>query len=297
MRLYDMHADTPYRIFSLDTDFSDSRLHISCDKLKSFSDYRQFFAIWSDYDKDNEEAYNDFFLIRKRFIENTDKFNFKNMKYCFSVEDARLLNRKAERISTLYEYGVRILTLVWRGNSVIGGAYDTQNGLTDFGKEVVLSCFKLGIVPDVSHASVRTIQEVNLISHKIKKPYIATHSNSYNVHPHKRNLTDSDFLNIMSVGGIVGVCLAPTHLCAEEAHITDVIRHIEHYLSIGGENTVCLGCDFDGIDETPIGISDISMMYTLKNELIRLRYNELLIDKIFYKNANDFVEKNINLPI
>ena len=297
MRLYDMHADTPYRIFSLDTDFSDPRLHISCDKLKSFFDYRQFFAIWSDYEKDNEKAYNDFFLIRKRFIENIDKFNLKNMNFCFSVEDARLLNGKTERISTLYECGVRILTLVWRGDSIIGGAYDTQNGLTDFGKEVVLSCFELGIVPDISHASVKTIREVNMISQKFKKPYIATHSNSYNVYPHKRNLNDSDFLDIKSVGGIVGISFAPIHLCEGDAHISDVIRHIEHYLSIGGEDTVCLGCDFDGIDETPIGISDISMIYTLKNELIRLGYNELLTDKIFYKNANDFVEKNINLPI
>ncbi len=297
MRLYDMHADTPYRIFSLDTDFSDSRLHISCDKLKSFSDYRQFFAIWSDYDKDNEEAYNDFFLIRKRFIENTSNFNLKNMNYCFSAEDARLLNGKIERLSALYESGVRILTLVWRGDSIIGGAYDTEKGLTDFGKKVLLSCFKLGIVPDVSHASVNTIREVNLLSQKIKKPYIATHSNSYNIYPHKRNLTDSDFLDIKSVGGIVGISFAPIHLCEGDAHISDVIRHIEHYLSIGGENTVCLGCDFDGIDETPIEISDISMIYTLKNELIRLGYNEQLIDKIFYSNANNFVEKNINLPI
>ncbi len=294
MKVFDMHADTPYKMFSKNVGFSYEGLHISLDKLKNFSSYNQIFAFWCDNEKSDEEVYSDFFKMRKHFLESMSECAPKNLHYYFSIEDARLLEGKLERVPLLYSLGVRILTLVWRGESIIGGAYDTEKGLTEFGKMALDTALDVGIIPDVSHASRKVTDEVCKASAEKKVPFIATHSNSYSVYKHKRNLLDEEFLRIKDSSGIVGISLAPEHLCENEAHIKDVIKHVEHYLSLGGEDTLCLGCDFDGIESTPKELSDVSKLYLLKEELLRLGYSENLTDKIFYKNANDFVLKYIN---
>jgi len=291
MNLFDMHADTPYKIFKLGTNFSDVRLHISADKIKNISNYHQIFAIWCDKNLDNETVYENFFKIRNDFLNYYENSSLSNLRFYFSVEDARLLNGKIERLDILKENGVKILTLTWQGNSVIGGAYDTENGLTEFGRKTVYRCFELGIIPDASHASRKIISELYEMSAEKQLPFIATHSNSYSVYPHKRNLTDDDFIKIKNVKGIVGISFAPEHICNKEAHICDIIKHIEHYFSLGGEDVVCLGCDFDGISTCPVEIPDISYLHLLKNELYNLGYSSKQIEKLFFENAFNFINK------
>lgn len=293
MRIFDMHADTPYKMFSKNVGFSDEGLHVSLDKIKSYESYKQVFAFWCDNEKSDCEVYSDFFEMRKHFIKSMNECEKENLSYYFSVEDARLLEGRLERLPLLYSLGVRILTLVWRGISIIGGAYDTDIGLTEFGKKALYTALDIGIIPDVSHASRRVTREVYEASAGKQMPFIATHSNSYSVYPHKRNLLDEEFLIIKKSSGIVGISLAPEHLCEGDAHINDVVNHIEHYLSLGGEDTLCLGCDFDGIDSTPCELSDLSKLYLLKEELLRIGYSEILTDKIFFQNANNFVLKYI----
>ena len=291
MNLYDMHADTPYRIFKLGTNFSDERLHISPDKIKDISNYHQIFAIWCDKEFDNETVYKNFFKIRNDFLNCYASASLANLQFDFSVEDARLLNGKIERLDILQKSGVKILTLAWQGNSVIGGAYDTENGFTEFGKKTVCRCFELGIIPDVSHASRKMISELYEMSAERQLPFVATHSNSFSVYSHKRNLTDDDFMKIKDAKGIVGISFAPEHICKNEAHICDIIKHIEHYFSLDGEDIVCLGCDFDGISSCPVEITDISYIHLLKNELYKLGYNSRQIEKLFFENAFNFMNK------
>ena len=42
-----------------------------------------------------------------------------------------------------------------------------------------------------------------------------------------------------------------------EEDVAAVVAHAEHYLSLGGEKAVCLGCDLDGIDRLPEGMSGV----------------------------------------
>ena len=137
------------------------------------------------------------------------------------------------------------------------------------------------------------IVENNQLAKEYKKPIIASHSDSYSVCKHSRNLTDEDFKDIVSLGGIVGISLCPPHLASDgKANLSDIIKHIEHYLSLGGENAVCMGCDLDGTD-LPHGINDISDLCKIEAELKRLGYPDDIIEKIFYKNAFEFIKKNI----
>ena len=295
MNLADLHCDTPYRIYHEKLPFDDMRLQVSSRRLFTFDQVKQVFAIWSDKRLSDQECYADFWQIRRAFLEALDHANLPpQFSYLLGVEDARLLCGDIDRLELLYGAGVRFLTLVWHGSTIIGGACDTEDPLLPFGQQVVRRCFEIGMIPDVSHASRRVIDEVAEFSAQAGKPFVATHSNAYAVTPHRRNLTDWHFQLIKKSGGIVGISMAPRHLSGEKScRISDVIRHIEHDFGLGGEDCVCLGCDFDGIDSAPEGLDCVDCLPRLAAELARLGYSDAQINKLFYENANAFLSKNV----
>lgn len=305
MKLLDLHCDTIYEMYKGKYTFKDNPLHISEKKARDFSPYIQACAVWSDSSLSDEEAWDTFFRVtnyfkeitKYKFIKTTEDLektvcNAEN-GIILACEGARILNGDISRLDKLFDEGVRLLTLTWAGNDIIGGAHGTAFGLTDFGKDVVERCFELGIIPDISHASRKTAAEVFEIAKMHKKPPIATHSNSYTQHSHQRNLTDREFSYIISLGGIVGISLAPEHLSENGADISDVLRHIKHYINLGGISSVALGCDFDGISSTPEGLSDISCLDRLFDTLVRNGLSEDNAERVFFTNAYEFLKENL----
>ena len=59
-----------------------------------------------------------------------------------------------------------------------------------------------------------------------------------------------------------------------------IADHIDHVVSLVGVNHVGIGSDFDGIEVTPDGMEDVSMMPKLFTELRRRRYSEEDLCKI-----------------
>jgi len=95
------------------------------------------------------------------------------------------------------------------------------------------------------------------------------------------------------MGGVVGISLAAAHLGADKVNIDTVCEHILRYLSLGGENTVVFGCDFDGTQNLPLGISDISDMPSAADALIEKGVSANIVDKILFSNAYNFMEKHL----
>ena len=151
------------------------------------------------------------------------------------------------------------------------------------GRQAVLVCNESNILIDVSHLSERGFWDVVELS---KKPIIASHSDAKGVYNDRyhRNLSDKQFRAIILSGGVCGINLYPDFLAPHGARITDIIRHIEHFLSLGGQDHVGLGSDFDGIEKTPEGIKNVSDIAKLFNELSRLGYSDELLKKISYRN-------------
>ena len=69
----------------------------------------------------------------------------------------------------------------------------------------------------------------------------------------------------------------------------DILKHAEHFLSLGGEDTLSFGADFDGC-ELPDDINGIDSMGNIYELFLKHNYSEELLDKIFYKNALKFCE-------
>ena len=67
-------------------------------------------------------------------------------------------------------------------------------------------------------------------------------------------------------------------------------NHLEHFLSLGGEDHISLGSDFDGA-EMPECIRGVQDMATLYNYLSAQNYSESLLQKLFYDNADNFLKK------
>ena len=294
--LFDLHCDTLSELYRRNENIKNNDLHISFEKAKAFSPYAQVFAIWSDASLSNDgayERYNKILDYSKKELNFTTKINNNEQFSILAVEDARLLSNDLSHLHKLFSDGVRILTLNWKSVSIIGGAWDTNKGLTEFGKNVVKTCFELGIIPDISHSSEKTVDDVFELSKKYNRPVIASHSNSYYVCNHKRNISDEHFKKIIEFSSIVGISLVPEHLLNNcYATIDDILYHIEHFLDLGGENTVCLGSDFDGVSSLPQNINSISDL-TLLYQDIEKRFGNIIAKKIFFENAYNFMKKNL----
>ena len=62
---------------------------------------------------------------------------------------------------------------------------------------------------------------------------------------------------------------------------------MEHFLSLGGEDNIALGSDFDGA-EMPYCIKGAESMVGLYEYFLSRNYSEELIRKIFFDNAERF---------
>lgn len=209
-----------------------------------------------------------------------------------SIEDARALCGKIMPLYFFYNYGVRMITLAWNDdNEVTDGANSKkQTGLTHFGRDVVTEMNRLNMMVDISHISEKGFWDVLDIT---KKPVVASHSNCYRECPHVRNLKDDQIKALVKTDGMMCVNIYPPFLEKEpeKANIKSVIRHIEYALSLGAENNIGLGSDFDGIDITPDGITNLSDYKKLFKEFEKMNYSQELIDKITHQNFINFMKR------
>ncbi len=311
----DLHCDTAYELYHRGERLESNTCAVSLDGSAVYPHYAQFFAVWSDSKLDDEAAWRDFLAISDRFCAETAQseriasvhtpdglcaaWQSGRSAACLAVEDARLLNGRLDRLDTLAERGVRYLTLGWSGKSCICASHDVppseDTGLTDFGRAVVERCFTLSIVPDISHASERATDEVLTLAEAARTPVIATHSNAYAVYPHTRNLRDDHARRLFALGGLVGINLCSFHLrdiSTAPATVDDVLRHVEHWLALGGEGCIAIGADLDGAP-LPEGIRGVGDVALIADAMAQRGFSDALIRRIFSQNALNFIEENL----
>ncbi len=182
---------------------------------------------------------------------------------------------------------VHAATLTWNDdNAWASGCFGSSDGLTAVGFEALARMQAVGMTVDVSHLNTRGFWDV--VRHS-QRPIIASHSNAAAITPHPRNLSDLQFCAVRDTGGVVGLNFYRPHLTgsSQEAFLPAFRRHLEHFLSLDGADTVCIGTDFDGMDCPPSwnGMSFIQEAY---HYLLSCGYDTALLDKVFYSNAMRF---------
>jgi membrane dipeptidase len=200
-----------------------------------------------------------------------------------TLEGADALEGSLLNLRILYQLGVRAIGLTWnfRNEAADGVGESNPAGLSQFGKQVVTEANRLGIILDVSHLAEPGFWELAELT---RQPFIASHSNCRAVCDHPRNLTDKQIKAVIKAGGVIGVTFVPYFLSAKsKTDITDVLRHIEHLLSLGAEDHLAFGSDFDGIDETMIDLTS-QREYTKLREALVKEYGENRVNKWLWGN-------------
>jgi membrane dipeptidase len=124
------------------------------------------------------------------------------------MENGYPIGKDLSLIGEYYDKGVRYITFCHsRDNDICDSSTDTadpeDNGLSEFGKEVVAECNRLGIMIDISHASEKSFFD---IIETTKAPIIASHSSARALCDHPRNLTDEQLKALAENGGVIQIC-------------------------------------------------------------------------------------------
>jgi membrane dipeptidase len=130
------------------------------------------------------------------------------------MENGYPVGRDLANLERYYQSGIRYLTLCHsRDNDICDSSTDRQNpedsGLSEFGKEVVAACNRLGIMVDISHASDRSFYDVLKVT---RAPIIASHSSCRALCDSPRNLSDEMIRALAKNGGVVQVCFLSSYL-------------------------------------------------------------------------------------
>jgi membrane dipeptidase len=227
----DTHADTPQRFldegFDIGSTDPNDIGHISLDKARRGKLGAEFFSIWVDPETNQGHfAQHTFDLIDSVYQQAAHHPD--RMMMAFSVADIERAHHEHKLAALMgiegghsiendihllrdyYRLGVRYMTLSWSNTNEwadSSGDIDDpkiqhHNGLTDFGKQVVLEMNRLGMMVDISHVADKTFWDTIAIT---KAPVIASHSSSRALVDAPRNMTDDMLRAVAKNGGVVQV--------------------------------------------------------------------------------------------
>jgi len=197
----------------------------------------------------------------------------------------------------LYVLGVRYLTLTHNDNVPWADSATDEpvcGGLSAFGVEVVHEMNRIGMLVDLSHVSADTMRDALAVS---EVPVMFSHSSARVVCDMTRNVPDDVLTTLGEKGGVCMVTFVPdfvspaagqwrkeASVAALEAGVTptdhiafdqfaatyrkkhtkptatidQVVAHIEHVREVAGVDHVGIGGDYDGTEDLPIGLEDVS---------------------------------------
>ena len=202
------------------------------------------------------------------------------------MEGGHAIENSLGALRAYYALGVRYMTLTHNGTLDWADAANGEHrhgGLTEFGKEVVREMNRMGMLVDLSHTSLETMNDALDVA---QAPVMWSHASAKGVRDHPRNVPDQVLRRLPENGGVVMITFVPSFITTnDEATIADVADHIDHVANLAGIDHVGIGSDFDGIESTPVGLEDVSKFPALFAELSRRGWNEEELAKLAGENV------------
>jgi membrane dipeptidase len=227
----DTHADTPQRFLDDNFDIGSTDPkdfgHISLDKARAGNLGAEFFSIWVEPETNQGHfAQHTLDLIDSVYVQaarHPDRMTMafsvddierahqqKKLAALMGIEGGHSIENDIHLLRDFYRLGVRYMTLSWSNTNEwadSSGDIDDpkiqhHNGLTDFGKQVVLEMNRLGMMVDISHVADKTFWDAIAVT---KAPVIASHSSARALCNAPRNMTDDMLRAVARNGGVVDV--------------------------------------------------------------------------------------------
>ncbi|KAK2794719.1 hypothetical protein FQN52_007489 [Onygenales sp. PD_12] len=218
--------------------------------------------------------------------------NFANsdtISSLIGVEGLHQIGNSASILRMYHRLGVRYVTLTHScHNKYADSATPEQplhNGLSPAGEAMVREMNRLGMIVDLAHVSADTMRHALRVS---SAPVLFSHSSSYAMCAHPRNVPDDVLLELKRNGGVVMITFFPEYTRCDDsakASLADVADHIEHVGKLIGYEHVGLGSDFDGMLNVVSGLEDVSKYPDLIEELLRRGVEEADLIGLVGKNV------------
>lgn len=242
------------------------------------------------------------------------------------MENGAPIEGKLENLQTFFDRGIRYITLSHsESNHIADSSYDLRkqwNGLSPFGKELIVAMNNLGVMADISHVSDDAFWQTLEIT---KTPVIASHSSLRRFTPgFERNMSDEMIIALAENGGVIMINFGSAFVTQQANRYNDIIRpqidairaelgdsaeadakiaelrgknpypfatleqvldHIDHVNALVGIDYIGIGSDYDGVgDSLPVGLKDVSSYPNLIQGLLDRGYSEDDIGKILSGN-------------
>lgn len=196
--------------------------------------------------------------------------------------------RSPDELPRWVERGVRLIAINWNTPNAYAGGIRESSGLTPLGFELLAAMRAHGVVPDLSHLSRRSVDQVLEFGDGL---VVASHSNVDALHAHLRNLTGAHLDAVAARGGVVGVVLFNPFLGPlNEGGIVDidtVVAHIDAMVTRMGPAHVGIGSDLDGgfsTRDVPEGIDSLAHLQRIGEALRNKGYDDVAIAGILGGN-------------
>jgi membrane dipeptidase len=303
---FDAHCDTIYRCLRTGAQLRENDGHLDLRRASAFGRFAQVFALYQDPEEvpQGSTMVREGQLLHQKFLREMEQNRNVivpcrtgaevdraaadgKMAAILSIEGAELIGCDPGQVETAAEWGVRLLNPVWNHANRLSGsnAELPEQGLTSYGRDFARRMEDCGIYPDVSHISDPGFWDVVRLA---RGPVVASHSNSRALCPHRRNLTDDMFRAIRDSGGVVGLNLYRPFV-GPAGTMEELTAHVEHFLSLGGEKTLCLGGDLDGCEELAAGMEGIQDVPQLWQALAARGYPQTLLEDLFWNNLRRLI--------
>lgn len=210
------------------------------------------------------------------------------------MENGSGIEEDLSNLKHFYDRGIRYITLAHsKSNAIADSSYDDNrpnDGLTDFGREMVREMNRIGIIVDVSHITDKAFHDVMEVT---EAPVVATHSSARHFTPgFERNMSDELIERLAENGGVIQINFGSSFLTEEAnkwydglrdareeyldehdypadgkkaeafsekyrrenpfpyADLEVVLDHVDHVVDLVGVEHVGIGSDYDGVGDS-----------------------------------------------
>jgi membrane dipeptidase len=231
-----------------------------------------------------------------------------------AIENASSVSEETEKLELVFDRlkdlqrkigKIAYISLTWNSENRFGGGAWSKVGLKEDGKRLIDYMHQHRIPLDFSHASDYLAFDIlNYIDKTGQNlPILASHSNSRTIANVPRNIPDEIAKEIFKRKGIIGLNFIREFI---GLNAMDFVKHLEHFLKLGGSEHLALGADFFHNGDLPPNYHkkpedlffpsyDNAGTYSRLIDLWRhhLQITEEVLSKICYHNAAHFFKHHI----
>jgi len=282
-------ADAPYSVEGLGGDAPHGRFHTDIPRLRAGGVGAQFWSVYVPVELAGADAvtatleqidfvqrlvarYPDDLVLARTGEDVRRAWAGGRIASLIGAEGGHSIDGSLAVLREFARLGVRYLTLTHSTNTPWADSATDEpehGGLTEFGREVVREMNRIGMLVDLSHVSADTMRDA---LDTTSAPVIFSHSSCRAECAHPRNVPDDILRRLPDNGGVVMISFPPMFLSDEYAAwyaaggvgptpvvtIDDAVRHIEHARDVAGIAHIGLGGDYDGFEDFPEGMADVT---------------------------------------